>query len=63
MKPELKPFKHILDKVFESEGEFDIPLIKKEKVKTSKVQYTTYSFRDRLIIKKEATNVKSSSTH
>ena len=54
MKPELKPFKHILEKVFETEGEFEIPLIKKQLVKTKKVEYTTYSFRDRLIIKQEA---------
>ena len=51
MKPELKPFKHILEKVFESEGEFEIPLIKKQLVKTKKVEYTTYSFRDRFIVK------------
>ena len=51
MKPELKPFKHIIEKVFESEGVFEIPLIKKELIKKKKVEYTTYSFRDRLIVK------------
>tara|TARA_R100001509_G_scaffold130216_1_gene83542 strand:+ start:764 stop:940 length:177 start_codon:yes stop_codon:yes gene_type:complete len=51
LKPELKPFKHIIEKVFESEGVFEIPLIKKELIKKKKVEYTTYSFRDRLIVK------------
>jgi len=54
MKPELKPFKHILEKVFEAEGEFEIPLIKKELIKKKKVEYTTYIFRDRLNTKQEA---------
>ena len=36
---------------YESEGVFEIPLIKKELIKKKKVEYTTYSFRDRLIVK------------
>ncbi len=53
MKPELKPFSHILTKCFQSEGEFSIPLIKKETVKTQKVKYTTYTFPDTLVIKQQ----------
>ncbi len=63
MKQELKPFRHILEKVSKAEGEFDFPFFKKETIKTSKVEYTTYSFNDRLIIKQEKKNAKLSSTH
>jgi hypothetical protein len=51
MKPEAKPFMHILEKCFERDGKFEIPLIKKQEVKNEDINYTTYNFSKFMLIK------------
>lgn len=52
MKPELKPFMHIIEKCFEIEGQFPIPLIEKKlEVINEKDSYTTYNFSNFMLIK------------
>ena len=51
MKPEAKPFMHILEKCFEIEGVFPIPLVEKQEVKNESINYTTYNFTNFMLIK------------
>ena len=51
MKPELKPFMHILEKCFERDGKFSIPLVEKQEVKNEDINYTTYNFSNFMLIK------------
>tara|TARA_R100000030_G_scaffold62773_2_gene47520 strand:- start:6936 stop:7133 length:198 start_codon:yes stop_codon:yes gene_type:complete len=52
MNNETKPFMHILNKCFEREGEFEIPLVKRqEEDNESNTTITTYRFPKFMLIK------------
>jgi hypothetical protein len=45
MKPELKPFQHIINILINRDGWIKIPLVDKEEIKTNvKIKHPTYSF-------------------